>query len=261
MAKTFNVNELVPYKFRYVEFTDLADNTVIARLTQLEDATLKTAAENDSVKDAMGTEIMKLYKAKTAQFTASNSLFSTDLYAVQMGSAKETASAEHKILVPADETLTVAGGKATLVGTPKGEIRTVYVLRNNNIAQKLTANATASEGKFAISDKQISVDTTTVPDGSKIYVEYNKEVDSNAVKVTNKANNFPKVTGFKASLFFKDPCTEEEILGYIVSPKAKIDPSSIETAFKFDGKHPFTVDLFKSYCDENDELFSFIIAE
>ena len=54
MAKTFNVNELVPYKFRYVEFTDLADNTVIARLTQLEDATLKTAAENDSVKDAKG---------------------------------------------------------------------------------------------------------------------------------------------------------------------------------------------------------------
>ena len=256
----FNPNELVLNKVRNVEFTDLATGAVVGRLTKLDDVSLKTTAENDTITDALGSEIMKLYKAKKATFTATNALFSTDLFALQSGTDKVVATDTAKITVPADETLKVAGGKATLVGTPKGEFRYAYVLNAGAIATKLEKAETASAGKFAISGKDITVDTKTVPDGSILYVEYETE-SANAVKISTGTEDFPKAVGFKASVYFKDPCTEEDILGFVVAPKAKIDPSDIEVSLKRDGKHSFTIDLFKNYCDEDAELYSFIVCK
>lgn len=260
MQTTFNPNELVIDKVRNVEFTDLDTKEVIARLTQLEDPALKTTAENDSIVDAVGAEIMKLYKAKKATFTASNSLFSMDLLALQTGSDKTVASDTAKIDIAVDETLTVSGGKASLNKTPKGEFRYVYVLNKGTIATKLEKAEAAAAGKFAITGKDISVDTASVPDGTKLYVEYTAE-SANAVKIINKAEDFPKAVGFKASILFRDPCTEKTYLGGILADRAKLDPSDIEASFKRDGKHAFTVDLFRNYCEENSELYSFFIAQ
>jgi hypothetical protein len=260
MQATFNPNELVIDKVRFVEFTDLTTNEVIAKLTQLEDPALKTTAENDSIVDAVGAEIMKLYKAKKATFTASNSLFSMNLLALQIGSDKQVASDTNKIDVPVDETLTIAGGKAKLSKAPKGEFRYVYVLNKGTISTKLEKAEAATAGKFAISDQDISVDTATVPDGTKVYVEYTAE-SANAVKIINKAEDFPKAVGFKASVLFRDPCTESTYLGAVLADKAKLDPSDIEASFKRDGKHSFTVDLFRNYCEDNGELYSFVVAQ
>lgn len=253
-----NVNELILDKVRSLIFTDLSDGSVIGRLTKLEDPSLQTAAEGEEIKDAQGALITKLFRAKTGKFTASNSLLSMDLLALQYGAEKEIADTTNKIIVPVEETLTVESGKVTLSHDPVGTIKYIYQLEKGNLAKRFTVGAAASATDFAISGKEITVPTDV--DG-KIYVEYEYESTS-AVRVVNNTEKFPEAVGVKIFAIFKDMCNENiKYAGAIKAAKGKIDPSSIETALTGTGKHSFSIDFMKDYCDENVDLFSVIVAE
>lgn len=253
-----NVNELILDKVRSLIFTDLADGSVIGRLTKLEDPSLQTAAEGEEVTDAQGALITKIFRAKTGRFEATNSLLSIDLLAQQYGTEKEIASETSTIVTPCEETLTVADGKITLSHTPSNTIKYIYKLENGTLAEKYVVGATSSATEFAIDGAEITVPTDVT---GKIYVEYEYEATS-AVRVVNNTENFPEAVGVKVFAIFKDMCNENiKYAGSIVAKKGKIDPSSIDTAFTPTGKHSFAIDFMKDYCDEDADLFSVIIAE
>ncbi len=256
-----NVNELILDKVRSLIFTDLSDGSVIGRLTNLEEPSLQTAAEGEEIKDAQGALITRLFRTKTGKFTASNSLFSTDLLAMQYGSDKEIADDTTKITVPIEETLTVENGKVTLSHTPLNDIRYIYSLESGQLATKYTLGAAASATEFSITDQEITVPTGVT---GKIYVEYEYESTS-AVRVKNNAEKFPEAVGVRIFAIFKDICNENiKYAGAIVARKGKIDPSSIETALTGSGKHSFSIDFMKDYCSEDSgdaDLFNVIIAE
>ena len=253
-----NVNELILDKVRSLIFTDLSDGSVIGRLTKLEDPSLQTAAEGEEVTDAQGSLNTKNFRAKTGRFEATNSLFSMDLLAQQYGTEKEVASETAKIIVPCEETLTVAEGKITLSHTPSKDIKYIYKLENGTLAQKYTIGASVSATEFTIADAEITVPTDVT---GKIYVEYEYE-SASAVKVVNNTENFPEAVGVKIFAIFKDQCNENiKYAGSIVANKGKIDPSSIDTALTATGKHGFAIDFMKDYCDEDADLFSVIVAE
>ena len=255
-----NVNELILDKVRSLIFTDLSTGAVIGRLTKLEDPSLQTAAEGEEITDAQGALITKLFRAKTGKFTATNSLLSMDLLALQYGAEKEIADETNKITVPIEETLTVTDGKVTLTHAPLGEIKYIYKLESGQLAKKYTLGAAASADEFSIDDQEITVPTDVT---GKIYVEYEYESVS-AVRVKNNAENFPEAVGVKIFAIFKDLCSENlKYAGAIVAKKGKLDPSSIETALTGTGKHSFDIDFMKDYCSEDDDadLFSVIVAE
>ncbi len=253
-----NVNELILDKVRSLIFTDLADGSVIGRLTKLEDPSLQTAAEAEEVTDAQGALITKLFRAKTGRFEATNSLFSMDLLAQQYGSEKEVADETTKIVVPCEETLEVASGKVTLSHTPSNEIKYIYKLENGTLAQKYTLGTSATATEFTTDGAEITVPTGVT---GKIYVEYEYEATS-AVRVVNNTENFPAAVGVKIFAIFKDQCNENiKYAGSIVAKKGKIDPSSIDTALTATGKHAFAIDFMKDYCDDNADLFSVLVAE
>ena len=253
-----NVNELILDKVRSLIFTDLADGSVIGRLTKLEDPSLQTAAEGEEVTDAQGALITKIFRAKTGRFEATNSLLSIDLLAQQYGTEKEVASDTSTIVTPCEETLTVADGKITLSHTPSNTIKYIYKLENGTLAEKYVVGTAASDTEFAINGAEITVPTDVT---GKIYVEYEYEATS-AVRVVNNTENFPEAVGVKVFAIFKDMCNENiKYAGSIVAKKGKIDPSSIDTAFTATGKHSFAIDFMKDYCDEDADLFSVIIAE
>ena len=255
-----NVNELILDKVRSLIFTDLADGSVIGRLTKLEDPSLQTAAEGEEVTDAQGALITKIFRAKTGRFEATNSLLSIDLLAQQYGTEKEVASDASTIVTPCEETLTVADGKITLSHTPSNTIKYIYKLENGTLAEKYVVGVSASATEFAIDGAEITVPTDVT---GKIYVEYEYEATS-AVRVVNNTENFPEAVGVKVFAIFKDMCNENiKYAGSIVAKKGKIDPSSIDTAFTATGKHSFAIDFMKDYCADTDDgdLFSVIIAE
>ena len=244
---------------------DLFDGKMLFRLTSLEDPSLNTTAEGEEIVDAIGATITTLYRAKKATFSASNSLISLDLAAAQFGASKEVAAADKKIAVPTYEILTVAEGatEVSLKKAPVGEVKYIYALSNNEIATRYTKGAAVSATEFVIAGEKITVPTGLT---GKIYVEYSYEADgeekNGANRVINKTSEFPEACSLKIYAYFRDKCNENLVYsGVIVSPKAKLNPESVELALTATGKHPFEFQMMRDYCDDEAELFSIIIAQ
>ena len=268
----FNKNELILDRVRSLTAHDLTNGEMLFRLTSLEDPSLNTTAEGEEVVDAIGATITTLYRAKKATFSASNSLMSLDLAAAQFGTKKQIAGEKisdtenRKINVPTYEIITVADGvtEVSLKKAPVGDVKYIYALAENEIATRYTAGDAASATEFVID----ATGKITVPTGlvGKIYVEYAYEADgtekNGANRIVNKTSEFPEACSLKIYAYFRDKCNENLVYsGVIVSPKAKLNPESVELALTSTGKHPFEFQMMRDYCDDEAELFSIIIAQ
>ncbi len=263
---SFNPNELVLEKIRAVEEYDLATNELIGRYTQIEEPSLKTAAEGTTATDAMGAEIVTFYNAQTGTFSFTNSLFSLDLAASQFGSAKEAADTNNKIIVPVSETITIGADHTAVlkyvpVGTAGSEVKYAKVINENNtFGQTFEVSATAGDGKFTIDPE---TKTLTFPENvsGRVFVQYERESE-NAVRVAKKADGIPEVRSLLIHAIFHDVCNTNLVYAGIISvPRAQINPESVEISLTPDGKHAAEYKLQKAYCDEDAKLFDIIVSE
>lgn len=254
----FDKNEMILDRVRSLSFNTLDTRQMLFRLTSLEDSQLSCTAEGEEITDAIGSLITTLYRAKKASFTANNSLFSFTLLAEQYGATKEVATEDKAILDRTYDILNVAEGKITLSQTPKGDIRYIYGMADGEVAQVYEVGADGAKN-FSITGKEITV-PTDAPE-TKFYVEYDFD-NKNAMKLTNRASEFPRAGYVVIYAYFRDKCDENKrYSGKIICPKAKLNPSQIDTALTSTGKHPFELTMMKDYCDENDELFTVIISQ
>ena len=254
----FNKNELILDRVRSLSYNDLETRQMLFRLTSLEDSSLSCTAEGEEITDAIGSLITTLYRAKKASFSATNSLFSFTLLGAQYGATKEVATEDKAILDRTYDILNVAEGKITLSQTPKGDIKYIYGMAEGEVATVYEVGVTATTN-FSIVGKEITVPTDAKE--TKFYVEYDFE-NNNAMKITNRASEFPRAGYVVIYAYFKDKCNENKrYSGKIICPKAKLNPSHIDTALTSTGKHPFELTMMKDYCDENDELFTVIISQ
>ena len=254
----FNKNEMILDRVRSLSFNDLETRQMLFRLTSLEDSSLSCTAEGEEITDAIGSLITTLYRAKKASFSATNSLFSFTLLAEQYGATKEVATDSKAILDKTYDILTVDGGKITLSQTPKGDIKYIYGMAEGEVATVYEVGAEPTTN-FSIAGKDITVPTDATE--TKFYVEYDFE-NNNAMKITNRASEFPKAGYVVIYAYFRDKCNENNrYSGKIICPKAKLNPSQIDTALTSTGKHPFELTMMKEYCDEDDELFTVIISQ
>ena len=268
----FNKNELILDKVRSLTTHDLETSELLFRLTSLEDPTLSCTAEGEEVVDAIGALITTLYRAKKATFAASNSLISLDLAAAQYGTKKEVGGKDAAITDYAYEILTVKVGGTNdaptysvdkLKNTPNVDsVKYIYSIEDNQIGTAYTSASAASDTEFVIA----ADGTITLPTGvtsGKIYVEYTYE-NENAMRVVNKASNFPSACSVVIYAYFKDVCNENKVYsGKIICPKAKLNPEQVELALTSTGKHAFEFQMMRDYCAEegDDELFSIVISQ
>lgn len=265
----FNKNEVLLDRVRSLTCHDLETNKMLLRLTSLEDSSLNCTAEGEEITDAIGALITTLYRAKKATFSASNSLMSFDLAAAQYGADKEVASADGMITDYAYEVLTAKGGKVTVLDQTKEEnvgkvlnansIKWVYTIAGNEIG---TPYEVGVEDSAVVVGDDGSIEVP-VEDGTKIYVEYTYQTP-NAVRVVNKASQFPAAVSVVIYAYFRDVCNENKIYsGKIICPKAKLNPESVELALTSTGKHPFEFVINRDYCAEEgeDTLFEIILSE
>lgn len=268
----FNKGELILDRVRSLTTHNLETNELLFRLTSLEDPSLSCTAEGEEVVDAIGALITTLYRAKKATFSASNSLISLDLAAAQYGAKKEVGDADAKIIDYAYEILTVTKSgseEAPVYSVPKlknapivDSVKYIYSIEDNQIGTSYKAASSASATEFVVG----ADGTITLPTGvtsGKIYVEYTYE-NANAMRVVNRASEFPKACSMVIYAYFKDVCNENKVYsGKIICPKAKLNPEQVELALTATGKHAFEFQMMKDYCaDEGaDELFSIVISQ
>lgn len=258
----FNPNEMLIDRVRYVVAHDIKTDEKLFMLTELEEASLNTSAEGEDVTDAVGALITTIYRSKQAEFTATNSLFSLDLAAAQFGAKKEVASDEKKIINYTYELKDIPEGATTikLDHIPVADsVQYIYAVENGAASTSYARDDAdaASATTFVINEETGEI---TLPTGmtGKYFVEYQYE-SAKAVRVVNKASEFPQVCKAIIYVIFKDVCTEEVISGKIVCNKCKLDPSSVELALTATGKHPFTFKIQKDFCGSEDELFAIIV--
>ena len=268
----FNKNELILDKVRSLTTHDLETNELLFRLTSLEDPSLSCTAEGEEIVDAIGALITTLYRAKKATFSASNSLISLDLAAAQYGTKKEVAGVEvdedGNAILPtitdyAYEILKVDGATVKLANKPNVDsIKYIYSIENNEIGTAYKAGSAATATEFVVAEDGTVTLPTAVTSG-KVYVEYTYE-NANALRVVNKASNFPTACSMIIYAYFKDVCNENKVYsGKIICPKAKLNPEQVELALTSTGKHAFEFTMMRDYCAEEgeDELFSIVISQ
>lgn len=256
----FNKNELILDRVRNVSFSDLESKKLLLRLTSVEDPSLGCTAEGEEIVDAIGSLITTLYRAKKATFSGSNSLVSIDLAAAQYGSKKEVAGVDvDEIDVRAFEIVKI-GDTTKLSNMPvDGSIKWIYTIDKGEIGTAYAVGSAASDDTAVVASDGTITLPTGVTEGS-IYVEYTYK-SKGAMKVVNRASEFPTAGSLVIHAYFRDKCTEALYSGAIICPKAKLNPESIELALTSTGKHPFEFTMMKDYCDEeNDELFSIVIS-
>ena len=259
-----NKDELILDKIRSLTLSDYeTGKDIICRLTQLEDPKLTCTSEADEVTDAQGASISRLYKNKQAKFSATNSLISLNLAAAQYGTTKQVADNKSQIIVPTYDLLDIDNGKVKLKNKPAdiSKVTKIYVVEKGQLDKAYTAGSAASATEFLIAEDGTITVPTTVTSG-KVYVEYEYSSE-NAIKIVNKASEFPSTVRTRIYCYFRDKCDDNKLYsGIIVANRSKLNPESIELALTSTGKHSFEINMLKDYCDEeNDELFTIIVAE
>ena len=265
---TFNKNEVVLEKIRQASFYNLEDGKLELRITSIEEPTLACQAEGEDVTDAQGNLITTIYKAKQATFGGSNSLFSFDLAAKQLGTNKEVTVVDEEnpdnnktITCYAYEIFDVNGATVTLKNKPNVDsIKYIYALENGEIGKSYVSGAAASDEQFVVANDGTVTLPTSVTSG-RVYIEYSFESLS-AARVVNEADKFPTAGRLVILAYFRDKCTDKLYSGAVVCPKAKLSPESVDFNLTPTGKHPFEFKMMKDYCNDlEDELFEIIINE
>ena len=263
----FNKNELILDRVRSLTAHDLSTNEILFRLTQLEEPSLNCTAEGEEVTDAVGARITTMYRAKSAEFTATNSLLSLDLAAAQYGTKKivgEASTNEIKDYTYDILTFTAedASTGVSLTHTPDDPtyIKWAYEVVDGGLGKVFSVGASPSETEFQVSTNKIIPPTDFT---GKLFVEYTYK-NANAARIRNSASEFPEACSVIVYAYFRDVCNENLVYsGKIIIPKAKLNPESIELALTATGKHPFTFTINKDYCAEEgeDTLFEIIVSE
>lgn len=257
---TFNMNEVVLEQIKQASLYDLETNKLLNRLTSIEDPALNTSAEAEEVVDSRGSTITNIYRAKKATFSGSNSLFSLDLAASQFGAKKEVASADNKIVNYIAETLAITDGKVNLSHAPvENSIKYIYVIERGEIGESIAVGAAEGGDEAVVANDGTITLPASVSEG-KVYVEYAYESEE-AVRVVNRAGEYPTAGKLVILALFRDKCTDKTILGSIICPKAKLNPESVELSLTPTGKHAFEYTMMKDYCSDDDKLFEIVLSK
>ena len=251
MPQVFDVNNFVIDRILRGVMQSKTDDTVLWAINQISNPSLSCTVETTDAVDALGTRIMTFERAKSATFSAENSLFDLGL-AAQFGSEKVTASEGSKITVPAFETIDVTAEESyTLKHTPIGKIGAIYALNGDStFGTKYTNGASASATEFVQADNQAEITLPTgLAQGSQLFVIYEYESTA-AVSVSNNAVDFPKAGKFTMEVLGCDVCDSTKLVhAYIVFPNAKLS-GEVDLTFTTEGTHPFSIECMQEYCDK-----------
>lgn len=234
------------------------DDSILFSINQIQNASLNCASESTDAVDAMGTPIATFYRAKSAEFSAENALFDMSLMATQLGTTKKVASASSKIVTPAMESFTAAGGTYTLKHAPKTAPTEIYALNGDSTFGTKYAKATsASATAFSIADKTITL-PTGLEEGTEMFVMYEYEADK-AVEIVNSATQYPVGCKFVMEVLGCDVCDQTTLIhAFLVFPNFKLSPD-FDWNISTDGAHPFSGKAQQDYCDKQKLLFNVII--
>ena len=238
-------------------------NEPLYRLTQVQNPSLTSSADQVDALDNTGVKIMSFDRNAAATFSAENAVKDMALLAQQLGSEQVKSSDAKKVVVPAFDVIDVVAGKTeyTLANMPKAE-PSVYVLNGDgSLGVKIESASEAAEGKFAYADKKITVVIgETIKADAQLVVMYDYEAAAGkAVSIVNQANVFAKAHRLVVEVLAYDPCdTETMIYMYLLFPNCRMS-RNFDLTLDTESAHSFEVECMVDYCSKDKKLFEVVI--
>ncbi len=257
-----NIDNLIIDRALSGSMIDRSSGECLYSLNQIADPSLECTGEQVYVTDAVGVRVAAFDRSKEATLTGTNAFFNLGLAATQFGAKKKVAGSGDAHIVPVREALVVdANHQITLAETPiASEVLSVNIsTRDGGIVQTLEKADAASDGKFSITNKLITL-ANSVAEGTNVVVLYKKSSES-AITIENKANAFTQGGEFWLEVLFCDICdTNVKYHGFLVFPNGKM---TNETTIDFNNEatHGFTIEAMQDYCDNDKKLFYIVVSE
>lgn len=240
-------------------------NEPLYRLTQVQNPSLTSSADQVDALDNTGVKIMSFDRNAAATFSAENAVKDMALLAQQLGSAQVESSDAKKVTVPAFDVIDVIAGQTeyTLANTPKAT-PSVYVLNGDGSLGVKLENATdAAEGKFAYADGKITIVIGgAIKAEAQLVVMYDYEAAAGkAVSIVNQANVFAKAHRLVVEVLAYNPCdTETMIYMYLIFPNCRMS-RNFDLTLDTESAHSFEVECMVDYCSKDKKLFEIVIPE
>ena len=80
-----------------------ADDGVLVKMDQCQNTSITCGSESTDIVDNVGSPIMTLYRAKTCEISGENAILDFGISALQMGTEKNIANTNNKVVAPAQE--------------------------------------------------------------------------------------------------------------------------------------------------------------
>lgn len=257
----FNFDEIVIDRVYRAHKFDL-NGKRIWTATQIKDPSLECGGETVYSTDAVGANIMGFDRSKTGSFTFSNAMMHMAMLADQLGSKKDVAGEENKLLMTCLEVLVVGddGAKATLTHEPKQITDGVPFKYLDKVDANLVAQATYELGETADTQFSVTGKTITLPTGAgfkkgdRIIVKYQYE-STEGIQIVNNADEHSEAGEFIIEAFCYNPCDQgNKKLLNIIFPNAKED-QAVTLTMTNELTHPVTINAMQEYCSTDKCLF------
>lgn len=237
-----------------------SDDSVLFKMDQCQNTSITCGSESTDIVDNVGSPIMTLYRSKTCEISGENAILDFNLTAVQMGTEKNVASSEDKIVVPAQEIFEAKDGSYTLKHAPIASPAFLYALNDDSsLGEKYALGTGASTTEFVVDGTTVTL-PTGVADGTQMFVSYEYESDA-AVEIVNSAKNFPKSCKLVLRVLGYNPCNKDNKLGaYIIFNSFEMSPDfdlslNVGEAQSWSGK------ASQDYCSKDKRLMSIVVVD
>ena len=243
-----------------------SDDSVLFKMDQCQDTSITFGSESTDIVDNVGCPIMTLYRSKTCEISGSNAILDFNLTAVQMGTEKNVADKDNKILVPAQKVFEVSvpeEGKPatfTLDPVPQTAPAFIYALNDDSsLGEKYKMGTAASNTEFAYEAGVITLPTGVVA-GTQMFVSYEYESEA-AVEIVNSAKNFPKSCKLVLRVLGYNPCNKDNKLGaYILFPSFEMSPD-FDLSLNVGEAQSWSGRASQDYCSKDKRLMSIVVVD
>lgn len=222
MSKSFAIKHVANYTVETYNASGRGD--VLFTANYVGTANIETTAERLSIRGGQGNyKIMDLDHTRDTMFNSTLPLVDVEVLATKLGRSVDTGATT----VNKETFLTVsASNTVTLPQTPVGSALKIYKVTNErDIGTEQTVGTPATtENEYSISGTTVTLNATTAPEGSKVFVSFDYTSGANAQNIKITANDFPAFITIRGEGLVDDDQIGQKIPVAFVIHKAKVKP-------------------------------------
>ena len=203
------------------------------------------------------------HKAKTGEFTATNSTISLPIIGAMSGTDPAYATVSDALTLPMILTVSTKTGIALPGITDSGSSNEVVVYsigKNGTLGDKYTAGTDYSISAMSGTETCSHMTITKTTTDAKWIIKYKRTLTDNAVRIANRSDAFPKTVKLTLKVLIVDPCEPDVVrAAYVVLPS--FQPSAdIEFSLSTDATLDFSGTLQTSYCGTDKILYEVLVC-